>query len=400
MAETYMSVQEYATKHKISRMQVIRLIRAGKLAADRVGRSWNISTDTANTNQINMEKFTSIQKWGKVIETKFHKKIKVEVSKDRVAIYAKMHSLGLPHERSFAFSLGEFPTKADLEIAVGRLGTPFWISAIPDPAMANLNRQTKLHMYEVAEAWKFINNLPDKLHYKIFIAEYADNPEFKGTALVSPKGRGIAEFITGDRHYIMTRGFSLTDPMLFDQTGILHYSKTIPKKRQQHLYNLLRGIYGHLEFQYGTLGNKKSLTFFDYNDEAAYVEIDHIWEDLMAYFTKNRKSTVKKIYGLPASPGQVSGRCVVVHHEQTDLDWNIKTGDILISDTTTPDMTTLLGKAAAVVTDLGGVTCHAAIICRELKIPAIVGTKNATELLRTGMKINVNAHKGEVEIVD
>jgi pyruvate,water dikinase len=77
----------------------------------------------------------------------------------------------------------------------------------------------------------------------------------------------------------------------------------------------------------------------------------------------------------------------------------IKKGDILVSDTTTPEMTMIMKKASAIVTDLGGVTCHAAIVCRELKIPAIVGVTNATELLKTGDTLSVDADKGEIKIL-
>ena len=75
-------------------------------------------------------------------------------------------------------------------------------------------------------------------------------------------------------------------------------------------------------------------------------------------------------------------------------------GDILISDTTTPEMAPMMFKASAIIIDLGGVTSHAAIVCRESGIPAVVGTKNATERLRTGNIVKVNMDKGIVQILD
>ena len=77
----------------------------------------------------------------------------------------------------------------------------------------------------------------------------------------------------------------------------------------------------------------------------------------------------------------------------------IEKGDILVSDTTTPDMTPYMEKVSAIVTDLGGVTSHAAIVCRELKIPAIVGVGNATERLRDGDYVRLNADQGQIEIL-
>jgi pyruvate,water dikinase len=72
-----------------------------------------------------------------------------------------------------------------------------------------------------------------------------------------------------------------------------------------------------------------------------------------------------------------------------------KPGEILVSDTTTPDWEPVMKTAAAVITNKGGRTCHAAIISRELGVPAIVGCGNATELLQTGQEVTVNCAEGE-----
>jgi phosphoenolpyruvate synthase/pyruvate phosphate dikinase len=395
----FLTTSQYARKYGISRMQVIRLIRAGKITAQRVGKNWMIIEKSESINQISLEKTSSLQKWNKIIQSKLNKKLKIETNKDREIIYARLHGLGLPHERCLAFSIGKFPTKTDFEIAVGRLGYPYWISAVPDTQVSYLNRQTKLRLYEIEAGWQFVNKLPEKEKYKIIVSQYPDDPDFKGTVLISPAGYGIAEFITGDRHYIMTRGFTLTDPMLFDQNEIQRYSKTISTAKQKNLYNLVRGVFGHLEIQFGKINKRRYLTFFDYNAEKAYIEIEQVWIDLVHYFKHKKKKQKKVIFGLPASPGKAIGRCVVLHHESVGMFEKVRKGDILVSDTTTPEMTSLLEKVVAVVADLGGVTSHAAIVCRELKIPAVVGTRNATEYLRTGEKLKVDADKGEVKII-
>ena len=59
-------------------------------------------------------------------------------------------------------------------------------------------------------------------------------------------------------------------------------------------------------------------------------------------------------------------------------------GEILVAPMTTPDYIMAIHKAAAIITDEGGITCHAAILSREMKIPCIVGVKNATKILQTG----------------
>jgi pyruvate,water dikinase len=74
-------------------------------------------------------------------------------------------------------------------------------------------------------------------------------------------------------------------------------------------------------------------------------------------------------------------------------------GDILIAPMTTPDFVMSMRKALAIVTDEGGVTCHAAIVSRELEIPCVVGTKIATKILKDGDMVEVDANKGIVKIV-
>ena len=78
---------------------------------------------------------------------------------------------------------------------------------------------------------------------------------------------------------------------------------------------------------------------------------------------------------------------------------SFKPGEILIAHTTTPDWEPVMKTAAAIVTNKGGRTCHAAIVSRELGIPAIVGADNATEVLSTGRKITVSCAEGEDGVV-
>jgi pyruvate, water dikinase len=100
------------------------------------------------------------------------------------------------------------------------------------------------------------------------------------------------------------------------------------------------------------------------------------------------------VKGTPASPGIGSGIVRIVHSME-DLN-KIKEGDILVTEMTNPDMVVSMQKAAAIVTDEGGVTAHAAIVSREMGIPAIVGTENATSKLEDGMEVTVDGFSGKV----
>ncbi|HBT03736.1 MAG: Phosphoenolpyruvate synthase [Thermodesulfobacterium sp. 37_54] len=75
---------------------------------------------------------------------------------------------------------------------------------------------------------------------------------------------------------------------------------------------------------------------------------------------------------------------------------NFKPGEILVTEMTDPDWEPIMKKASAIITDRGGRTCHTAIVSRELGIPCIVGTENATKLINTGDKITVDCSQGEI----
>lgn len=77
----------------------------------------------------------------------------------------------------------------------------------------------------------------------------------------------------------------------------------------------------------------------------------------------------------------------------------VKEGDILVTDKTDPDWEPVMKRAAAIITNRGGRTCHAAIVSRELGLPAVVGTGNATELLQDGVEVTVSCAEGDVGFV-
>ena len=74
-------------------------------------------------------------------------------------------------------------------------------------------------------------------------------------------------------------------------------------------------------------------------------------------------------------------------------------GEVLVTDKTDPDWEPIMKRAAAIVTNRGGRTCHAAIVSRELGLPAVVGTEQATELLKDGQLVTVSCAEGEVGVV-
>ncbi len=106
---------------------------------------------------------------------------------------------------------------------------------------------------------------------------------------------------------------------------------------------------------------------------------------------------VEAINGTIASPGIAKGVVkVVASYDDIDL---VEGGQVLVTEMTMPSFLPAMKRAVAFITDEGGVTCHAAIIAREMKKPCIIGTKIATQVLKDGDMVEVDANKGVVRIL-
>lgn len=106
------------------------------------------------------------------------------------------------------------------------------------------------------------------------------------------------------------------------------------------------------------------------------------------------KTDVKEFSGIGASPGRARGIARIVIRQE-DIS-KVKEGDILVSTMTRPEHVPAIKRAAAIVTNEGGVTCHAAILSREFGRPCVIGTKIATKVLKDGDLIEVDADNGMV----
>jgi pyruvate, water dikinase len=98
--------------------------------------------------------------------------------------------------------------------------------------------------------------------------------------------------------------------------------------------------------------------------------------------------------GLAASAGRASGRVRILTSPNQQAEF--RDGEVLVAEMTSPDWVPAMRRAAALITDGGGVTCHAAIVSRELQVPCVVGTGNATTMLQTGQEVTVDGRTGKV----
>lgn len=102
--------------------------------------------------------------------------------------------------------------------------------------------------------------------------------------------------------------------------------------------------------------------------------------------------------GIAASSGVARGKTKIVENIK-DSD-NFSAGDILVTKITDPTMVMIIAKAGAIICDLGGIVSHPSIVSRELGIPCVVGTKEATVKLQDGLEIEVDGNRGIVYLVE
>lgn len=225
--------------------------------------------------------------------------------------------------------------------------------------------------------------------FPIQMENYADKNKYKNQIAIAAKTRAETEKVgpEGDRiarkfaQEIVKRIFnenkyakfiSLNEAYNFLLNGKLPNRKDLEKRR-------IKG------FVYGSRG-VKFIKIKEYAESEGYViktveVIDN-----------------KIIKGNIAYPGLVRGKVrIVISKNNIDI---VKEGEILVTAMTTPEFMPALKKAAAFVTDEGGITSHAAIVSRELKKPCIIGTKIATQLLKNGDLIEVDANIGIIRIMN
>ena len=155
----------------------------------------------------------------------------------------------------------------------------------------------------------------------------------------------------------------------------------------------------------GKLDVAKANNFFSFHicmpdkDETVAIFTGKEAEDFYKNIKKSPQvlnvNDIKEIKGTCACPGKVKG-IVRIINQAVDIE-KMQYGDILVSLATTPSIVSAMKKAAAIITDEGGLTCHASIVSRELNIPCVIGTKFATQVLKDGDMVEVDAENGIIK---
>jgi phosphoenolpyruvate synthase/pyruvate phosphate dikinase len=188
-----------------------------------------------------------------------------------------------------------------------------------------------------------------------------------------------------------TLSYELVDEIAkrFKIPAPLHFYLT-----SKEIFSLFDGI----QVSHEIIKDRYENGFLTVHKNDSYVLIspkDYVNLDIKNLFPDNEN--INEIKGSIAYKGIVKG--IVRVCRTTDDIKLFKQGEILVANQTTPEYVPAMKKAMAIITDQGGITCHAAIVSRELKLPAIIGTKIATKVLKDGDYVEVDANTGVVKIL-
>ncbi|MBR9692756.1 hypothetical protein GOV07_02370 [Candidatus Woesearchaeota archaeon] len=266
--------------------------------------------------------------------------------------------------------------------------------------------------------YMFIGPPHDLSHFKDRLDEYAENPEkLLGDlqTLLSIKG------VERDQTALAERlGFGKEELTLFRLARDMMYLKALRKEAMVHGWYAADALLEELARRIGTT---KRLVAFLLPNEIGPALLQKKIPDLQARFDcsvvdfhdgkeevivgeaaraleaerQDTESASNVLEGLCAYKGVVRGKVRIVNVKEEI--GKVEEGDILVSRSTNPDLLVAMERAAGIVTDRGGLTCHAAIVARELRKPCIIGTKHATKMLQDGYLIEIDASKGEVRIL-
>ena len=214
---------------------------------------------------------------------------------------------------------------------------------------------------------------------------------------------------------------AMDDDRIRDSANLINFNvhfRTIRSEKLSYGFSLATPMYEYLEqalgysrTEIGNLTREEVLGFLQDDivppkrtQQPAMLYIETVGRELtapelntfMKEFRMDAKS-VESFKGTIAYKGLAKGTAKIIR-SVNELN-KVQPGDVLVSSFTRPEYLPAIGRAVAIVTDDGGITCHTAIVSRELKKPCIIGTKIATKVLHDGDEIEVDATQGVVKII-
>jgi pyruvate,water dikinase len=207
--------------------------------------------------------------------------------------------------------------------------------------------------------------------------------------------RNLSGYREYPKYAIVNRYFVYKQALLKEAARLVQANVIREKEDIYYLtFEELREVVRTHRLDYGIIGERKEeYEFYERLTPPRVITSDG---EIIAGKYKREKLPAGAIVGIPVSSGVVEGRArVVLSLEDVELEG----GDILVTSFTDPSWTPLFISIKGLVTEVGGLMTHGAVIAREYGLPAVVGVENATKLIKDGQRIRVHGTEGYVEIL-
>lgn len=350
----------------------------------------------------------SLTEWLEHIEHKDSKAMRAEDNDKRKRLQILNQTIGLPYDKPFECLATDIANKTDVftQFLADHGHEACALRLIPfNPELPKL-RMRGLTIKDAIE-WFYAQNI-DPAQYR---ADFVPHPEkdLWGTIFVINENGIFGEIIHGGHNQLTQGMHTVGRPITFSYNWndwtwseddsdakehvqfIVNHLLVKDSNLQKIVEEKLDATFAH-DFLQGyfetATGEPSGMWFIDYNRI-----LGELYKDFsISNFVAADEAILK---GRIGSTGTAEGKVCIVFPEQIET-VQFEEGNILVCPMTTPLYISLIQKAGAVITDMGGILSHAAIVCRELKKPCIVGAGNATSVLKDGDSVSVDAGIGVV----
>lgn len=351
----------------------------------------------------------SLTEWMERIEYKDIDKFREEDNTKRDRLEILFQKIGLVYDRPERMLATDITNKTSVfkDIYNRKAKEKCALRLVPTKIGLPKLRQRGKTLEEYINNW-FNTLVIDPNFYKVEVVPHSDDVLYSTIFIISDKG--IYGEIVKKGHWQLTQGFFNEELINFSydfKKWNFSQKDGEVEKTIKNIINLLKisekkaaEIKKELDLEINERGYLKGyFEVVEWPQSPLFVDYNRIINKMLPDFVEVNSCLNKdeKLFGICASKGKINGVVrIVLDPLKTDFVEN----EILVCSMTTIDYVPLMKKASAIITDQGNILSHAAIVSRELGIPCVVNTKNATEILFNGDFVEVDADKGVIKIIN
>jgi phosphohistidine swiveling domain-containing protein len=345
------------------------------------------------------QKQISLTEWFASVNHEKTEAMRIEDNDKRERLKVLNDIIGLPFDRPHQFNATELdsPTPAFRKFLEEHGHELCALRLIPKGDLPKLRMRG--HSINEAMQWYKEQNI-DPSQYKADFVPHAEESTWATIFVVNAQGI-FGEIIKGGHHQL-TQGFREEMPMVFSYDYSKLTLEPYDRNAEEHVKQIIKRLrvpHDKQEFLHKQLGAKFSHDYLTgYFETAAseefglwFIDYNRILGDMYEKFEVH-SAVQSGLTGRTGSPGKAKGKVRMLNEDNY-----LEEGEILVCMMTTPEHVPLMKKAAAIVTELGGILSHAAIVAREMRKPCITGVADVTKLLHTGDIVEVDADAGIVK---